>query len=819
MNKLYNLARVTTATTGTGTITLGSALSGYLTFDQAGVVNGDVVTYGITDGSNSEVGQGTYTASGTTLTRDTVYRSTGAANVGKITLSGSAQVFITAVAEDLVSAAITSGTIIGITNFAIRDTSAAFDLTIAATSTPALSAGRTLTFNMGNVAHTLAFGSTANTITFPSSASYTVAGLSVAGTWSANQTFNSSTFILAGATSGTLTIKPAAIAGTNTITLPAGTTDFSATGGTSQVVKQDSIGAAFTIGQLAASDLSNGVIGSGAVVLAIAPTFTNGIIISSAHTNNIQIGRTDGIASSPFIDFNSGATAVDYDTRIQASGGTGSVGGGSLTITANGGAHVLNLGSTTNTITFPNAASYTVAGLSVANVWTALQNFRDTTDSNNVEVLRLEGDRATPTAFDGIRQTFYLSNDAGTQINFGQVSMQAQDIAAGTEDGRFLLSLMKAGTVTNTLFLQSDALFPATNDAVALGAASLSYSDLFLASGGLINWANGNAVLTHSSGILTVSTGDLRVTTAGTNSASVVTVGGTQTLTSKTLGATTLPDSGTISSGGELGLGIFPSARLHVGATYTTANPNLAVIAGTYASSVTTTQRAIGVTPTFAPSGASLNLFRGIEVSPTLNSTAFTTNYEGIISTLTLGASFSGTVTTAYMFRVFDPVVSGGKIETFNGYRVNTITNGNGITTGTVTNTGIEVGVFTAAAGSGGTILNTAAKFSVPSSSAAGNTDRALWITGNGGASSTKYAIYSDSTALSQLLSTRIGTGAANATNATTPFFYITTSAGTPTGVPRDAANGATAIQYDTTGAKLWVYDNVAGAWKGVAVA
>jgi hypothetical protein len=42
-------------------------------------------------------------------------------------------------------------------------------------------------------------------------------------------------------------------------------------------------------------------------------------------------------------------------------------------------------------------------------------------------------------------------------------------------------------------------------------------------------------VATHTSGILTVGTGDLRVTTAGTNTASVVTVGGTQTLTSKTL--------------------------------------------------------------------------------------------------------------------------------------------------------------------------------------------------------------------------------------------------------------------------------------------
>lgn len=73
------------------------------------------------------------------------------------------------------------------------------------------------------------------------------------------------------------------------------------------------------------------------------------------------------------------------------------------------------------------------------------------------------------------------------------------------------------------------------NDSGALGAAATAFSDLFLASGALIGFANGNVVITHSSAVLTVSTGDLRVTTAGTDSASVVTVGGTQTLTSKSL--------------------------------------------------------------------------------------------------------------------------------------------------------------------------------------------------------------------------------------------------------------------------------------------
>lgn len=99
MARLYDLARMTTATTGTGTITLGSAVSSYLTFAQAGVQNGDTVTYAIEDGANREIGRGVYTSSGTTLTRAQILRSTN--SNAAIVLSGQAQVFIAAAAEDM----------------------------------------------------------------------------------------------------------------------------------------------------------------------------------------------------------------------------------------------------------------------------------------------------------------------------------------------------------------------------------------------------------------------------------------------------------------------------------------------------------------------------------------------------------------------------------------------------------------------------------------------------------------------------------------------------------------------------------------------
>ncbi len=92
MPDVFNRARMTTATTGAGTITLGSAVSGHQSFAAAGVTNGTVVHYTIEDGAAWEIGTGTYTATGTTLSRTLVQSSTGSL----LSLTGNAQIFITA---------------------------------------------------------------------------------------------------------------------------------------------------------------------------------------------------------------------------------------------------------------------------------------------------------------------------------------------------------------------------------------------------------------------------------------------------------------------------------------------------------------------------------------------------------------------------------------------------------------------------------------------------------------------------------------------------------------------------------------------------
>lgn len=70
---LADRVKETTSTTGTGAVTLDGASVGFQSF--AAIGNGNQTFYTIAGGSQWEVGIGTYTASGTTLSRDTILSS------------------------------------------------------------------------------------------------------------------------------------------------------------------------------------------------------------------------------------------------------------------------------------------------------------------------------------------------------------------------------------------------------------------------------------------------------------------------------------------------------------------------------------------------------------------------------------------------------------------------------------------------------------------------------------------------------------------------------------------------------------------------
>lgn len=134
----------TSTTTGTGTFTLAGAVTGFQSFSVIG--NGNTTYYAIVGGSQWEVGIGTYTSSGTTLSRDTILESSNSGSAVNFS-AGTKNVFVTYPAEQSVyfnsssKVAVTGGAIWENTN------SIASNYTITS-NTNAMSAG-TITINSG----------------------------------------------------------------------------------------------------------------------------------------------------------------------------------------------------------------------------------------------------------------------------------------------------------------------------------------------------------------------------------------------------------------------------------------------------------------------------------------------------------------------------------------------------------------------------------------------------------------------------------------------------------------------------------------------
>jgi hypothetical protein len=96
---LADRVKETTTTSGQGTITLAGAATGFQSFSVIG--NGNTTYYTIAgQGTNEwEVGVGTYTSSGTTLSRDTVLASSAGAPTKTNFSAGTKDVFVTYPAE------------------------------------------------------------------------------------------------------------------------------------------------------------------------------------------------------------------------------------------------------------------------------------------------------------------------------------------------------------------------------------------------------------------------------------------------------------------------------------------------------------------------------------------------------------------------------------------------------------------------------------------------------------------------------------------------------------------------------------------------
>lgn len=303
MSKLFNRVKVTTATTGTGTITLGSAATGYQTFASAGVANGDTVSYVIEDDNgNVEFGTGTYTSSGTTLSR-TVTQSciSGTWGTTAITLSGTANVFLTALAADLYPVPVANG------------------------GTGVTSAGLTAFNNITGYAAAGTTGTTSTNLVFSGSPTLTTPTLGVASATSINKVA-----FTAPATGSTLTIADGkTLTANNSLTLAGTDSTIMTFPGASSTVLTTGNSATITKGY-AVTPYSIGTQSSGTLTPAPAngnyQYYTNG----GAHT--LAAPASDCAIDLYIINGASGAGAITLSGFKTA--GT-SVGGNTYATTAN----------------------------------------------------------------------------------------------------------------------------------------------------------------------------------------------------------------------------------------------------------------------------------------------------------------------------------------------------------------------------------------------------------------------------------------------------------------------------------------------------
>lgn len=130
-------------------------------------------------------------------------------------------------------------------------------------------------------------------------------------------------------------------------------------------------------------------------------------------------------------------------------------------------------------------------------------------------------------------QQLQPKNNTGLTYNSNTNSLAATTFVGaltGTASGNATTALDNLGSVAINA-----SLVLATSDTFALGSTTKQWSDIFLAEGGVINWDNGDATLTQVGDVVTLAGADLKVATAGNASTSVLTTDATQTVTNKTI--------------------------------------------------------------------------------------------------------------------------------------------------------------------------------------------------------------------------------------------------------------------------------------------
>ena len=151
--------------------------------------------------------------------------------------------------------------------------------------------------------------------------------------------------------------------------------------------------------------------------------------------------------------------------------------------------------------------------------------------------------------------TLYFRN-ASAWVDMGAGTISGTTFATDLKIGRDSQNLIDFATTDNKIIFRvnnvdememvANVLQPTTSDGIALGTGSLMWSDLFLASGAVVNFNNGDITATHSSNTLTIGGGTLA--TAALTTSTIVASGVVKT--DDTTDATSTTDGSLQTDGG-----------------------------------------------------------------------------------------------------------------------------------------------------------------------------------------------------------------------------------------------------------------------------
>ena len=218
---LKDRVKETTTTTGTGTLTLLGAASGFQSFSVIG--NSNTTYYTIDGGTEWEVGIGTYTSSGTTLSRDTILESSNGGSAVNFS-AGTKNVFVTYPAERALYTDASSNAIgLGTPASATLTNATGLPLTTGVTGTlPVANGGTNLTtYTTGDIVYASATNTLNKLADVATGNALISGGVGVAPSYGK---IGLTTHV-----SGTL---PVANGGTNASTFTAGSVVFAGTSGT-----------------------------------------------------------------------------------------------------------------------------------------------------------------------------------------------------------------------------------------------------------------------------------------------------------------------------------------------------------------------------------------------------------------------------------------------------------------------------------------------------------------------------------------------------------------------------------------------------------